>query len=51
MKYLKIFLGVLMFAQIGCQEKPKKNSVKVKVPEKKQLKKSSKPNKKKFLIF
>lgn len=32
-------MGVLIFVQIGCQEKPKKNPVKIKVPEKKQLKK------------
>jgi cyclophilin family peptidyl-prolyl cis-trans isomerase len=39
MRFLKIFLSVLIFVQIGCQEKPKKNPVKIKVPEKKQLKK------------
>jgi cyclophilin family peptidyl-prolyl cis-trans isomerase len=39
MKYYKIFLGVLIFAQISCKEKQKINTLKVKVPEKKQLKK------------
>ena len=39
MKYLNILLGVLIIVNIGCQEKPKKNTTKVKVPEKKQLKK------------
>ena len=34
-----MFLGGLMFVQIGCQEKPIKNAIKFKVPEKKQLKK------------
>ncbi|MEK9516994.1 MAG: peptidylprolyl isomerase [Flavobacteriaceae bacterium] len=39
MKMLKLFLGVLFLVQMGCQVKPKKDPVKVKVPEKKQLKK------------
>lgn len=34
-----MFLGGLIFLQIGCQEKPIKNSINFKVPEKKQLKK------------
>ena len=36
---LKLFFGVLLFVQIGCEVKPKKNHTKIKVPEKKQLKK------------
>ena len=39
MKYLNILLGVLIIVHIGCQEKTKKNTTKVKVLEKKQLKK------------
>ena len=39
MKYLNILFRVLIIVQIGCQEKPKKNITKVKVLEKKQLKK------------
>lgn len=39
MKYLNILLGVLIIVHIGCHEKPKKNTTKVKVLEKKQLKK------------
>ena len=38
MRYLKIFLAVLVLIQIGCNEKPKKNKLKTKVPEKKQKK-------------
>lgn len=36
---LKLFFGVLLFVQIGCEVKPKKNHTKIKVAEKKQLKK------------
>jgi len=36
---LKLFFGVLLFIQIGCEVKPKKNHTKIKVAEKKQLKK------------
>ena len=39
MKRLKLFFGVLLFIQIGCEVKPKKNHTKIKVAEKKQLKK------------
>lgn len=39
MKRLKLFFGVLLFVQIGCEVKPKKNHTKIKVAEKKQLKK------------
>lgn len=39
MKILKLLLGVIIFVQIGCQTKPKKEPIKFKVPEKKQLKK------------
>lgn len=39
MKYYKIFLGLIILAQIGCREKPKKNTIKSKFPEKKQIKK------------
>ncbi|MGA0373126.1 MAG: peptidylprolyl isomerase [Flavobacteriaceae bacterium] len=39
MKMLKLFFGVLLFVQIGCEVKPKKNHTKIKVAEKKQLKK------------
>ena len=39
MRYLKIYLAVFLLIQIGCNEKPKKNKLKIKVPEKKKLKK------------
>lgn len=39
MKYLKIILSILILAQIGCQQKPKKKKVKVEFLEKKELKK------------
>jgi len=39
MEYLKMFLFSLIFVQIGCKEKPIKNTIKFKVPENKQLKK------------
>ena len=39
MKYLKIFIYVLVLIQIGCNEKSSKNKLINKVPQKKQLKK------------
>ena len=39
MKYQILLLGVLIFALIGCEVKSKKNTNKVKVPQKKILKK------------
>ena len=39
MKYQILLLGVLIFALIGCEVKSKKNTNKVKVPQKKNLKK------------
>ena len=34
MKILKLLLGVIIFVQMGCQMKPKKEPIKFKVPEK-----------------
>ncbi len=49
MKYLKIFLGVLVIVQISCSQKSK-NKIKAEAPEKKQLKKvESKKAKKVYL--
>ena len=50
MKYQILLLGVLIFAHIGCEVKSKKNTNKVKVPQKKILKRvESKKAKKTYL--
>jgi len=49
MKYLKIFICVLVLIQIRCNEKPLKNKLINKVPEKKQLKKLDKKEEEIFL--
>ena len=50
MKILKLLLGVIIFVQMGCVTKPKKEPIKFKVPEKKQLKKvTPKPYKAPYL--
>ena len=50
MKYLNILLGVLIIVHIGCQEKTKKNTTKVKVLEKKQLKKAEPKEEKRIYL-
>lgn len=50
MKYLNILLGVLIIVHIGCQEKTKKNTTKVKVLEKKQLKKTEPKEEKRIYL-
>ena len=50
MKYLNILFGVMIIVNIGCQDKSKKNTTKVKVLEKKQLKKVESKEEKKIYL-
>lgn len=50
MKNIKIVLSLLVLLVISCQEKPKKKTIKVKVPEKKQVKKTESKDQKGIVL-
>jgi len=50
MKNIKIVLSLMVLLVINCQEKPKKKTIKVKVPEKKQVKKTESKDQKEIVL-
>jgi peptidyl-prolyl cis-trans isomerase A (cyclophilin A) len=50
MKNIKIVLSLMVLLVISCQEKPKKKTIKVKVPEKKQVKKTESKDQKGIVL-
>ena len=50
MKNIKMVLSLLVLLVISCQEKPKKKTIKVKVPEKKQVKKTESKDQKEIVL-
>jgi cyclophilin family peptidyl-prolyl cis-trans isomerase len=50
MKNIKMVLSLLVLLVISCQEKPKKKTIKVKVPEKKQVKKTESKDQKGIVL-
>jgi peptidyl-prolyl cis-trans isomerase A (cyclophilin A) len=50
MKNIKIVLSLMALLVINCQEKPKKKTIKVKVPEKKQVKKTESKDQKEIVL-